>query len=316
MEYYLAPMEGITGYVYRNAYHSFFRNADKYFTPFIAPNQTRKLSARERNDILPEHNKGMVVVPQILTKNASDFLWGVDKVSELGYHEVNLNLGCPSRTVVSKGKGAGFLGNPDELDRFLEEIFSKAEVRISIKTRIGISDRDEFQGLLEIFNRYPLEELIIHPRLQQDYYQNTPNLEVFADAVENSVNKIGYNGDIFTPENLARCRQHFPEVDIWMLGRGILRNPYFLDTLEGSQTADKAVLRRFHDKLFEDYGEAIPGEKNVLFKMKELWTYLGHTFTDSTPYMKKIKKAQNFTAYVEAVERLFEEQQILANEKR
>ena len=160
MQFYLAPMEGLTGYVYRSAYHKYFPAADRYFTPFIT---NKKMSSRERNDILPEHNEGMTVLPQILTNQAEDFLSLTKELKEYGYDTVNLNLGCPSGTVTAKGKGAGFLTHPDELDRFFDEVFAKCE-GISVKTRLGVHEASEFDKLLEIYNRYPITELTIHPR--------------------------------------------------------------------------------------------------------------------------------------------------------
>ena len=177
MKIYLAPLEGVTGYTYRRALQECFGGFDKYFIPFILPNQKGHLSTREKKDIAPENNQGMQAVPQILTKNAEDFIRTVETLKEYGYEEVNLNLGCPSKTVVTRGRGAGFLDRPDELDRFLDEIFRKCDVRISIKTRLGMEEEWEFEDLLKIYNKYPLEELIIHPRLQKDYYKNTPRME-------------------------------------------------------------------------------------------------------------------------------------------
>lgn len=155
MKYYFAPMEGITGYVYRNAHHRFFPGADQYFTPFLSPAQNHKLSSREKNDILPGHNAGISLVPQILTNKAEDFIWAAKELSSYGYREVNLNLGCPSATVTAKNKGAGFLSVPNELDRFLEQVFSGLEteaVQVSVKTRTGMESHDEFEELLKIYN--------------------------------------------------------------------------------------------------------------------------------------------------------------------
>ena len=191
MRVYFAPLEGITGYVYRNAFHSFYTGIEKYFIPFLSPNQNRALSPKEIRDVLPEHNRGMYAVPQILTNRAEYFLRAAKELKEeYGYQEVNLNLGCPSRTVVSKGKGAGFLENIKELDAFFGEVFEKAEIRVSVKTRIGMDSPEEFAPLLEVFNKYPLHELIVHPRLQKDYYRNVPNWNAFADAVQKSRNPL------------------------------------------------------------------------------------------------------------------------------
>lgn len=169
MKYYLAPLEGITTYIYRRAYHQHFAPMDKYFTPFLVPHTKKGFSTKEKNDVMPEHSPGMNLVPQIMSNQAESFLHTVEKLKVYGYEEVNLNLGCPSKTVVSKGRGSGFLADPDGLDRFLDEIFKKCDVKISIKTRIGKDDPEEFARLLDIYNQYPVEELIIHPRVQKDF---------------------------------------------------------------------------------------------------------------------------------------------------
>ena len=206
MKYYLAPLEGITTYIYRRAYHTHYRPMEKYFTPFL--------------------------VPQILTNDAKGFLDTVEKLKGYGYDEVNLNLGCPSKTVVSKGRGSGFLIHTEELNRFLDEIYAKADVKISIKTRIGKFDADEWGELLRIYNQYPLEELIVHPRVQQQFYKGHPDLDAFADAVKECKHTLCYNGDIFTTEDMEKLKKRFPEASCIMLGRGILRNPELIEIME------------------------------------------------------------------------------------
>ena len=314
MEVYFAPLEGITGYVYRSAFHSFYTGIDKYFIPFLSPNQNRALSPKEIRDVLPEHNRGMYAVPQILTNRAEYFLRAAKELKEeYGYQEVNLNLGCPSRTVVSKGKGAGFLENPEELDAFLEEVFEKAEIRVSVKTRIGMDSPEEFAPLLEVFNKYPLHELIVHPRLQKDYYRNVPNWNVFADAVQKSRNPLCYNGDIFTPEDYKKLKTEFPNTDRIMLGRGLLMNPELAEIIKaerrsGTKAEEKMDLKRlkaFHDRLYRDYGQAMSGDKNVLFKMKEFWSYAEKLFPGEEKILKKIKKATRLCDYEQAVRVLF-----------
>lgn len=320
MDCYFAPMEGITGYVYRNAHHRFYGGIRQYYTPFIAPNQSRKLTSREMNDILPEHNQGICVIPQILTNRAEDFVWAAEKIRELGYREVNLNLGCPSGTVVSKDRGAGFLAIPDELDRFLCTVSEKMEkvgMKFSVKTRIGKSSPEEFERLLEIFNRYPLERLIVHPRVQTDFYKNHPNWRVFQEAEEGSSNPICYNGDIFSLTDYADFRASFPMVEAVMLGRGLLQNPALAEELEAREDRESGTekvdsiretkrLKCFHDAVLEGYREAIDGDRNVLFKMKELWSYLGKEFQGGERSLKKVKKAVRMDDYQAAVEQLFE----------
>ena len=310
MNYYLAPLEGITGYVYRNAYHEVFHNIDKYFTPFLSPTQHNKLTSREKNDVIPEHNQRMYVVPQILTNQYEYFLNTVKQLQAFGYEEVNLNLGCPSKTVVTKKKGAGFLQDPKQLEQFLDEIFEKSPISISIKTRIGMESPEEFPVLMKIFNQYPVKELIIHPRVQTDYYKNMPHLETYAYAKEVATMPLCYNGDIFSVEDFNRYQQQFPDQTSWMLGRGIIGNPALLGQIINGTLPNKEELKRFHDKIYEGYEETISGEKNLLFKMKEIWFYMGDLFVDSQKAMKQIKKATKAIQYRATVERLFLEHEL------
>ena len=209
----MAPLEGITGYVFRNAHYAYFHPADKYFTPFITPGLNSSLKSKALKDVLPENNHGPFIVPQILTNRADEFIYTEKQLGEMGYTEINLNLGCPSGTVVAKGRGSGFLAFRDKLDAFLDEIYSTAEMKISIKTRLGKESAEEFEALLDIYNQYPLEELIIHPRTREDYYRGLPNDEAFRMGAEKSRCPVCYNGNIFTKEDYRSVSEKFPETD-------------------------------------------------------------------------------------------------------
>jgi len=311
MRFYFAPMEGMTGYVYRNAHNAFFDHIDKYFSPFIAANQSERFTTRELNDILPENNRGIVLIPQLLTNHAADFIHTAKKIKQLGYNELNLNLGCPSGTVVAKNRGSGFLSKKEELDVFLEEIFAQATTKISVKTRLGKDHPEEFYELIEIFNKYPMEELIIHPRIQKDFYKNTPNLKIFKEAMTLSKNPVCYNGDLFAVKEYDAFTSAFPEVDTVMLGRGLITNPGLISDIRKEPRINKKILKEFHDRLYEDYKKVLSGDKPVLYKMKELWLYMILMFTDHTKYIKKIKKAERLSDYDEAVASLFREQDIM-----
>jgi len=306
MKFYLAPLEGITTYVYRNAYHKYFRQMDKYFTPFIVPAIDKKFNTRELKELSKEHNEGLYVVPQLLTNNAEDFQKTARDIMELGYDELNLNLGCPSGTVVAKKKGSGFLAYPEELDCFLDKIFTKADCKISIKTRIGKSNPEEFYRLLEIYKKYPLEELIVHPRLQTDYYKNTPNWDMYRLAYEQEKDGLCYNGDIFTKQDYVKFLNEFPETECIMLGRGIIRNPALVEVLEGNEKSQKEALQGFHDMIYEEYRRISSGDRNVLFKMKEFWSYLGTSFEGAEKILKKIKKTEKLKDYEVYVSTMFD----------
>ena len=311
MKFYLAPMEGITGHIYRNSYEKYFHNIDKYFTPFIVPNQSVSLKTKELKDLLTQNNKGLNIVPQILTNDAEGFILTANKLKQLGYEEINLNLGCPAGTVVSKKRGSGFLAYPEELDKFLDEIYKIDNMKISIKTRLGKERADEFYKLIEIYNKYPLEELIIHPRTREDFYGNTPNLEVFKDALKLSKHSICYNGDIFTLNSYNKIINEFPKVNKVMLGRGILANPGLIGEIKNNEFANKEIIKMFHDEIFENYTILLNEDKNAMYRMKELWGYMSHIFTNNKKYYKKIKKAQKAIDYKNAVNSLFIEQDII-----
>lgn len=306
MKYYFAPMEGITSYIYRKAYHQIFYPMDKYFTPFLVPNQNHCLKAREINDILPEHNEGLYVVPQLLTNDAEDFIWAAKELKNYGYQEINLNLGCPSATVVAKRKGSGFLSDPQGLERFLDRVCSETGVKLSVKTRIGKESPDEFRGLLQIYNKYPLEELIIHPRIQTDYYKNKPNLKVFGEGLENSGAPVCYNGDLFTTEDRDNLLSLFPDIKCIMLGRGVTANPGLCGEMNGQGRLNPDQLLKFHSLVYEGYREIL-SDRNALFKMKELWSYLSLLFPESKKHFKKIKKAERVADYERAVTSIFQE---------
>ena len=327
MKFYFAPLEGVTGYIYRNAHHTFFpETVDKYFAPFIVANQKGTWKTREISDLIPENNKGVKLIPQILTNKAEDFIETAKKIEQLGYSEINLNLGCPSGTVVSKNRGAGFLSQTDELNRFLDNITQYAVTKISVKTRIGKYDPDEFFDLLEIFNRYPLEELIVHPRIQTDFYKNKPNLLMFEEAVKTSKNPLCYNGDIVTVSDYLEIKAKFPSVESMMIGRGLLYNPALIREIlgaiemQGSGILKNGIpgsgmqietLRSMHDQIYVGYQQILFGEKNVLFKMKEIWFYWIKLFENADKYAKKIKKAERLKDYEAVVASLFLECKIM-----
>lgn len=311
-QFYLAPMEEVTGYVYRNVYHAMFGDMDRYFTPFIAPTKKKILKTRERKEVAPENNQGMNVVPQILTNDTEQFLDTCNMLIGLGYHEVNLNLGCPAATVVSKKKGSGFLDDIGRLDQFFETVFEEIaalpeerKCRVSVKTRIGMEFPEEFEDIMEVYNRYPFSEIIIHPRLQKDYYQNHPNLDVFGEALKQSAHPVCYNGDIFTKEDYDTFCGRFPTVERVMLGRGVVTNPGLVREIRTGQTITTTELEEYHDRLYAGYREAMGSEKDALFKMKEVWSYLGKMFPESERELKKVRKANRPEEYQEAVRRVF-----------
>ena len=295
---YMAPMEGLTGYVYRNAHRECFGDMDGYFTPFLTGS---KLSAKEKREVEPDNNLNMNVVPQILTNRVGEFLSIAAQLENRGYSTVNLNLGCPSGTVTAKNRGAGFLRVTDELERFLEEIFEKCPISISIKTRIGAYYDEEILELIEIYNKFPLEKLIVHPRLMTDFYEGTPKLEAFREAYNKVKFPLCYNGDINTYDGYLKIIDVFPNIESVMLGRGLLKNPALARIIQGDKNATIEEMKHFHELLYKGYRDEIKDEKNTLFKLKALWVYMADFFEKNESCIKGIRKADCFMEYEIAV---------------
>lgn len=302
MRVYFAPLEGITGYIFRNAYNEIYGHIDKYFAPFISPSENCPLTPRERKDITPENNKGIDLIPQILTRRSDCFIEAAKELRSMGYKEINLNLGCPSGTVCAKGKGAGFLPDTDELQKFLDDIYSYSDsegLSISVKTRIGYYNPDEFFDLVEIFNAFPISELIVHPRIRSDFYKGEPRREYFAYALEHVKCPLIYNGNIYTVKDREDlCREFGLNLDTIMAGRGLISDPSLAEKLKGTASeTDFQKLRVFHDTLYHEYQKVMSPDINVLYKMKELWTYWKVLFEGSDREIKRLLKTKKYKDY-------------------
>ncbi|MBQ2061147.1 MAG: tRNA-dihydrouridine synthase family protein [Oscillospiraceae bacterium] len=288
-QYYAAPMEGMTTWLWRRVHHRIFGGADKYFTPFLSPNATFTFQTKERREI--EHNEGLNVVPQLLTAEPEHFIWAARTLRDMGCGEVNLNLGCPSGTVAAKRKGSGLLSWPDQLERLLDGVFDALpDMKISVKTRIGRRCDGEWPALLEIYNRYPLYELIVHPRVGKDMYTGTARRQVFAWTREHTDLPLVYNGDVWTAEDAAAW-----DVTV-MTGRGLIADPALLRRARGGAPASRDELRVFLDELAEGYAAAV-GEDAALHRMWELWFYLSRSFAGAEDALKRMRKCRTLPAY-------------------
>lgn len=302
----MAPLEGITTFVFRQTYSSHFRGFDKYFTPFLT---SKNLSKKERGEVLPEHNEGMVLIPQILSNIPDTFADIVRVIKSYGYDTVNLNLGCPSGTVVAKNRGSGQLRDLNKLEAFLDEIFEKNDIKISIKTRIGLSDEMYWEDILNLYKKYPLEELIIHPRLREDWYKGTPRLDAFQKALDAGFKcPICYNGDIVSKESFDAVIKRFSSTTKVMIGRGVIGNPNVLEEIcsddsKESKEKTRIFLEDLTDRYVEHYGN--DGDLNVLHKMKDIWNYVGPKYEGKDKELKAIRKADTVSEYRIAAKNFF-----------
>lgn len=300
MRYYFAPMEGLTDYIFRGIHHRFFPGVDRYYTPFLSPTSDGRFDRKAFKDVLPENNTGVPVIPQLLTKRSEDFLWAAQLLAEHGYREVNLNLGCPSGTVVAKGKGSGMLADLPALETFLSEIFEKSPIDISIKTRLGLKSETEFPALLELFCRFPIKELTIHTRVREDFYRKPAHMEAFALALERCPFPLCYNGDLVDTAHFQTFTQRFPAFQsegAVMLGRGLVADPALFRRYQGGPPATREELQAYHDSLFDAYSQAFGSKRNAMSRMKEFWFYHICLFAGGEKLIKALRKTTDADEY-------------------
>lgn len=290
-----APMEGITGRDFRQVHAACFPGVDRYWMPFLSPASSHQLTARQLRELDPGPLGCERLIPQVLTKDPEDFRWAAAALGELGFREVDLNLGCPSGTVVSKGKGAGMLRDPDALDRFLEAIFTDAPLPISVKTRIGVNDPAEWETLLPILARYPIRELTVHPRTRREFYKGEVHSDAFRRAAECLPFPLRCNGNLFTVADVQRTQAEYPGLSGLMIGRGLLADPALITRCKGG-TRSREALIAFHEELAARYLSYMHPDGALLPKFKELWLYLSLLLPDDRAW-KRLRKCSRWAEF-------------------
>ena len=308
---YLAPIQGITDRIYRNLFPVYFKGVDMAIAPFISPAKKMKPENHLLREVYPDENSGIPTIPQIMSSNPDDFTKLANALYDIGCGTVNWNLGCPFPMVVKKGRGAGMLCHPGKVESFLEKTIPAIKPSMSIKLRIGLEHPDEVFELMPIFNRFPLDELIIHPRTGVQMYEGDVDLDIFEQCLNLSKHRVVYNGDIDSPEKLEMLSKRFGSVERWMIGRGLLRDPFLAEKIkyhtEKSYPEKIKILRAFHDHLFDEYSKVLYGPSHITNKMKEIWTYMGGFFDNGGKIQKRIKKMHHRDNYVDVVNKVFDE---------
>jgi len=305
----LAPLKGYTDAVFRDAFSRHFGGVDRAVAPFIPTVSGPRVRAGLLSDLLPEKNRHIAVTPQIIGKSAGDFVLVARALFDLGYGELNWNLGCPFPMVMKKGRGCGLLPHPEKIDAFLEEVLSAVPIRLSVKLRLGRVDPDEIFQVLPVLNRYPLAEIILHPRTAGQMYGGRPDRLRFASVLAESTHPVVYNGDINTAADFRRLAERFPGVCGWMLGRGILVDPHLARAIRSRRhRIDRRTerFRAFHDDLIEGYRSKLSGPGHLLDRMKGFWKYFGIGFDGGRQIAKKIHRCRAMDVYTDLVARFFD----------
>lgn len=280
--------------------------------PFIATVDAKRIHRAHIGDILPENNHGLPVVPQLMGNRPADFVRMAHCLCDLGYTSVNWNLGCPFPMVAKKRRGSGLLPYPDQIDDFLDQVIPQIPIRLSIKTRLGRKHTDEFDPLVPIFNRYPLEEIIIHPRTGIQMYRGSPDLEKLGACLPLLQPPVVYNGDICNRGIFEEIRHRFPDVNRWMLGRGILTDPFLAESIRnGHEVVPNRIsrFRAFHDDLFQGYQSFLCGPSHLVARMKGHWQYFAQTFSEGDKLFKQVKKVRNIDTYRRIVDAFWDRQE-------
>lgn len=306
---YLAPIQGFTDVAFRNTFADFFDGFDLAVAPFISTTHGHRIKNTHFKGLLPEQNRKLPVVPQVMSNKPEDFIPLARRLFDLGYETVNWNLGCPFPAVVKKGRGSGMLPYPERIDDFLNRVLPAIPARLSIKTRIGRFRADEIHELMPIFNQYPLKELIIHPRTGDQRYDGQPDLTTFGECLARSHHPVVYNGDINSVDIHRVLSEKFPGLRHWMIGRGAIADPFLPAALKNGNAAvsDKLdIFRKFHDALFDEYRRIFSGPSHVVERMKGFWGYFSWSFADSRKFVKKVHKCRKPEPYQDLVNKWFE----------
>ena len=305
---YSSPLQGFSDFRFRNAFQRFFGGIDKYIAPYIRVDGNSEIKRATERDILPANNSSLVLIPQIITKDSDEFLFVAKHVQELGYSELNWNLGCPYPMVAKRGMGSGLLTTPGKIDEILARVSAETDIQISVKMRLGYENPREILQVLPVLERYRLANITIHPRIGKQLYKGEVDLKTFEECLGQTSHKIFYNGDITSVQSFREMKERFPSINNWMIGRGLIADPFLPAMIKADNPLYPEnryeIFNSFHDAFFSSWEEALSGPKHLLMKMYPFWEYFIQSFPNSPKGLKKIKKAQSLSVYREVVRQI------------
>ncbi|MDX2429988.1 MAG: tRNA-dihydrouridine synthase family protein [Bacteroides sp.] len=305
---YSSPLQGYTDFRFRNAFQTYFGGIDQYMAPYIRLNGKMEMKPANERDILPANNLSLNLIPQIVTKDADEFLFVANYVQQLGYKELNWNLGCPYPMVAKRGMGSGLLSQAEKINEILNRVCAETDIRVSVKMRLGYESPREIFQVLPVLEKYQLANIAIHPRIGKQLYKGEVDLNSFEECVGQSSHTIFYNGGITSVQSFREMQDRFPAISHWMIGRGLIADPFLPAMIKADNPSYPEnryeIFKAFHDTLFSSYEEALSGPKHLLIKMYSFWEYFIQSFPNSGKGLKKVKKAQNISSYRDAVNQI------------
>ena len=303
-----SPLQGFTDFRFRNAFNTYFGGIDTFYSPYIRLNGKFKIKPAYERDLLPENNKGLEVIPQIITNSAEEFLFVANYVQQLGYNELNWNLGCPYPMVTKCGMGSGLISDADKINQILKKVHTESDIRVSMKMRLGYENSEEILNVLPVLDNYPLKNIAIHARIGKQLYKGGVNLNAFQECIDNTKHTLYYNGDITTVAKFREMQARFPSINHWMIGRGLISDPFLPSMIKSDSTLypenKLETFKAFHDTLYQGYSQSLSGASHLLLKMYHLWEYFSVLFSNPRKTLKKIKKAKSIRAYEAAIQEI------------
>ena len=303
-----SPLQGFTEYRFRNAFHKYFGGIDTYYAPYIRLNGKLEIKPSYQRDLNPDNNEVPELIPQIMTNDATEFLFVSQYVQSLGYKELNWNLGCPYPMVTKRGMGSGLICNTPKIDEILHRVHNESDIAVSMKMRLGYESPDEILSTWNVLAKYPIRHISVHARLGKQLYKGGVDLDAFERCLTDATHPIRYNGDITSVETFRQMRERFPSISHWLIGRGLIADPFLPQMIKSDTTTYPAnrveIFSKFHDTLYESYASALSGSSHVLVKMESYWEYFANSFANPHKTFKKIKKSKSFGAYEASVSEL------------
>jgi tRNA-dihydrouridine synthase len=304
-----SPLQGFTDFRFRNAFHKYFGGIDTFYSPYIKLNGKLVIKGSYERDILPENNSTLNVIPQIITNDAEEFLFVAKYVQQFGYKELNWNLGCPYPMVAKCGMGSGLISNTSQIEHILKRVHNETDIIVSMKMRMGYENPTEILDVFPILEQYPIKNIAIHARIGKQLYKGGVDLDSFQKCLDTSKQKIYYNGDITSVEKFRTMQERFPSIDHWMIGRGLIADPFLPSMIKNNTTEypknKLEIFEAFHDTIYQEYDAYLQGPTPIRMKMLGFWEYFSESFSNPQKTYKKIKKAGNCKNYEAAVKEIF-----------
>jgi tRNA-dihydrouridine synthase len=304
-----SPLQGFTDFRFRNAQNKFFGGIDTFYAPYIRLNGKLIIKSSYERDLLPENNSSLKCIPQVITNDADEFLFVAKYVQELGYKELNWNLGCPFPMVTKCGMGSGLISDSEKIRQILDKVHSESEIIVSMKMRLGYDTTEEILDVLPILDTFPIKNIAIHARIGKQLYKGGVHLDAFQNCIDNTKHRLYYNGDITTLAKFKEMQERFPSINHFMIGRGLISDPFLPSMIKNNTTEHPKnklqLFEAFHDTLYEGYSQSLSGSTHILLKMHHLWEYFATTFLNPHKVEKNVRKAKSIKNYEQTVKEVF-----------